>query len=112
MSHRPPFPPPQPQNTSNPFVPVFKYTACEPCLTGNTCQGGPNASSQECPAGTFTELLGATACSACPNGTASLAGATTCQECAPGTEPSADRSTCQLCPAGTYNKIPGSPCLK
>ena len=72
-----------PQNTTLPFVPVFKYTGCRPCPRGKTCAGGA-APAQACAAGSATELLGSTGCTQCPPGAAALAGATTCQECAPG----------------------------
>ena len=60
------------QASTVPWVPVFKYSECAPCATGHLC---PTGASAECPAGTFTELLGASTCLACPNGTVSLPGA-------------------------------------
>lgn len=66
------------QNSTDPLVPVFKYTACVPCTTGNKC---PTGSSVACAAGSYTELVGAAACFTCPNGTASQAGESGPQPC-------------------------------
>ena len=105
----PPPHPAAPQNTTNPYVPVFKYTSCEPCKAGTTCPTTSGVATS-CPAGKYTPLLGALTCRDCGNGTVSNGGANACQECLPGTTPVPDKSTCDLCPGGTYSTLPGATC--
>ena len=59
------------QRTINPNIAVFKEQQCEPCKTGTLCPGGVQA---DCPAGTYTELVGSNSCLTCPDGTASEPG--------------------------------------
>ena len=100
---------PSPQNTTNPYVPVFKYTSCEPCKAGTTCTTTSGVATS-CPAGKYTPLLGAQECWDCGDGTVSNGGANACQECLPGTTPVPDKSTCDLCPGGTCSTLPGATC--
>ena len=59
--------------SSNPDVTVLRLEQCAPCDTGYTCAGN-GAAPAACPAGDFTDIIGATSCKDCPDGTASAGG--------------------------------------
>lgn len=52
---------------------MFVEEQCAPCDTGYTCAGGQD-DAQPCPAGQFSNIIGSTTCSACPDGTAAAGG--------------------------------------
>jgi len=54
-----------------PSIPAPKPLQCTPCPSGGFCTQGTY---QDCPSGTSSVLLGATACTPCGNGTISSAG--------------------------------------
>lgn len=84
---------------------------CVPCDAGFACPMGA-ADPQGCAAGSFNELVGATACVECPEGAVSRDGADACQACAPGTVPTPSHTQCQLCPGGHFSNAPGGACQR
>jgi hypothetical protein len=92
---------------------IDSVTTATPCEVGTYCINGVKA---PCPAGTFANVTGSSACTACSAGTYSTTvGAyskSTCQDCATGTYSDAigasSRDTCTSCAAGTYSTAPAS----
>ena len=77
------------------------------CSPGSFGYGG-YATCARCPAGSYSDSIGAVECTTCPAGTYSGLGATACQACPPGFFSDASNSTgCTACPAGTYCPTPG-----
>ena len=77
------------------------------CSAGYYCTAGScTATSLACPAGTFSDSIGATqvsTCILCPVGTHSAAGASTCTLCPAGKFASQPGSSlCHQCPGGHY----------
>ena len=77
----------------------------------------PIMSCMTCPAGTYSNITGASACSQCPSGTYSSRYASSCQGCFIGTYSSGvgitSSSTCTACLPGTYGPTNGlEACLK
>lgn len=59
----------------SPGGPVHHAMQCLPCSPGSACAGGAMLT---CPAGTYSDLVGASRCERCPAGTTSLAGEAAC----------------------------------
>ena len=77
-----------------------------PCLAGTyqasaTDAGNPVPCSA-CPAGTFQNSPGASACSKCPAGQLSRPDRTACGPCSAGEFADTELQTCVACPAGKY----------
>ena len=77
------------------------------CSEGHYCGSGSSSSQEnECPAGTYSNILGAysiSQCLECEQGKYSTAGSTVCLNCPSGKySGSSDGITCTICPAGYY----------
>ncbi len=97
-------------------------SSCVTCAAGAWCPG--DASMQACAAGKFTNITGASMCSACAAGTYSVVGASIClacvagsscpggsmmNACAAGKFSALDGAVaCSNCPAGTYSGVVGA----
>ncbi|MCW5898163.1 MAG: T9SS type A sorting domain-containing protein [Flavobacteriales bacterium] len=80
-------------------------TDCTICPPGSFCPDGLSAA--PCPAGTFSDSVGAINCAPCAAGYANNnMGQTACTACPPGAfSASAGAEECDLCPANTYNPV-------
>ena len=77
-----------------------------PCLAGtyqaSATDAGNPVTCSACPAGTFQNSPGASACSKCPAGQLSRPDRTACGACSAGEFADTELQTCVGCPAGKY----------
>ena len=113
---------PCPAGTYAELFGAYKCTACpagttspagaSSCTSSTSCAKGEyrkaGCACEKCPAGTYSDTLTASECTACPIGFSSSAGASCCTPCAKGTYSSTAGSACTSCPAGTYAGATGS----
>jgi hypothetical protein len=86
---------------------VHGRTFCTFCEAGQ--YKSSSGSCEQCPAGTYQALIGATSCTACPAGYVCYAGSSQPGTCPQGTHaPSLGASDCLLCPANTFSTTPTS----
>jgi len=91
---------------SQPGSAVGSINICTPCLAGSYLAG---SSCSTCPAGTFANAAGLTACVICPSGRYSAAGAKECIPCpvgrySPDASSGGQQDACAACPLGRYSR--------
>jgi hypothetical protein len=80
-------------------------TFCTFCQAGQ--YKGSKGSCEQCPAGTYQNLIGSTRCKACQAGYICYAGSVQPSTCQPGSKaPKPGASDCLLCPANTFSTNP------
>ena len=87
---------------------VTVIIGCQTCPPGSYCPDG--IQKFNCPAGSYSSIVGSTVCLSCPAGSfSSTVGSTVCASCPAGSYSSTVGSTvCTSCPAGSFSSTVGS----